>query len=472
MLRKSNDKITQRGFDDADINNRVFNNRMDVDRIMLERQLHSPSFGQNDNDNDNDDDRFIGELTGESLNTHDIFDKGMPVRSSFTVKKPLFDNNSHHDFDLFQKIDKRSPDNISYSDSTCDGDFACLDEAMKPITNGTDPYEICIGDVSATTCWMHSNMFTISKEDYIVNGLGLFSAFGVIYLISTNNTEIELKNYFGFQDKRHLNAGLLTIREDLNQYRDQIVIDNYLINDKGVPSKGATAKKLKSLIFNIVINRDYPDQEAVRVNNIIRTVSDMPDVLSANTVALSDISLICVAKLEPIWAFKIDSIVKGKFIRFLGKTFDYYEDADRQIVEIPMQGEMFAIGLIINKKGAIESTDLKVLTTAFNYMKPTILDEVLIPIIKKRYKTRLNKTLQKTGLNVTFTDHDMVGLYPEGGSINDCIQYVDLNFSTKCGNDRCNNKGYRTTRKVICNGSFEFYLRSIKTSCIMMFGRL
>lgn len=475
MMRKANTKINQRGLDDAEINTERFSSRLDVDRIMLERQMSSPGFAQ-------DDDNFIGELTGESVNPSDVFDKGMPVRSSFTVKRSSFDNNSHLDFDLYEKIDKRKLDNVDYSDMGA-GDFATLDEAMKPITRGSDPYETCVSDISSTTCWMHSNMFTISKDDYIVNGLGLFSAFGVIYLIGKGNTEIELKNYFGYQDKRHLNAGLLTIREELNHYRDQVVIDNYIINDKSVPSRGDAAKKLKSLIFNIIINRDYPDQEAERVNGIIKTVSRMSDVVSANTISMSDISLISVAKLSPVWAYKVDNIVKSRvhkdtgaemvsFIRFMGKTFDYYEDAERQFVEIPLFGDTLVIGLILNKKGIQEPTELKVLTTAFNYMKPTVLDEVMIPIIKKRYKTRLNKTLQKTGLNVTFSENDMVGLYPEGGSINDCLQYVDLDFGSRCGNKRSDNKGYRTTRKFICNNTFEFYLRSIETSCIMMFGRL
>lgn len=492
MMRNANEKISQREAVDAEINSYRFDNRMDIDRIMLERQLTSHNFS------DSEDDRYVGELTGEEVNKFDIFDQGMPVRSSFSVKRSKYDNNSHLDFDLFSKVDNRELNDVGYSDNG--GDYAILDEAMKPITSGSNPYETCVMDVNSTTCWMHSNMYHISKEDYIVNGLGLFSAFGVIYLISTGNTELELKNYFGYQDKRHLNAGLLTIREDINRYRNQLIIDNYIINDKNIPSMGNTAQKLKKLIFNIVINRDYAEQEAERVNNIIKTVSRMSNVVSANTISLSDISLITVAKLTPIWAYKIDQIVKSNshsksntksnsnsntesnapsFIKFIGKTFDYYEDAERQIVEVPLyersnhtDDSILVIGLVINKRGMQESTELKVLTTALNYMKPTVLDELMIPIIKKRYKTRLNKTLQKTGLNVTFMEQDMSGLFPEGGTINDCLQYVDINFGTKSGNKRCNNNGYRTTRKFICNTTFEFYLRNTKTNCIMMFGRL
>lgn len=447
---------------------------LDVDRIMLERQMTSHNF-------DRDDSRYIGEVTGEEFDTSNIFDKGMPVRSAFTVKKSKFDNNSHLDFDLFSKNKSSDFDNVRYSD-TSSGDYAGLDEAMKPITNGADPYETCVTDISSTTCWLHSNMFNISKDSYVVNGLGLFSAFGVIYLISRGNIELELKNYFQYQDKRHLNAGLLTLRSDMNKFRDQYVVDNFILNDKDVPSDGAMAKKLKSLIFNVVINKEYPEQEASRVNNIIETISSMSNVISPTTLSKSDVSLVSVAKLNPVWAYKIDDVIKRKtkdqygqlivnsLIRYVGKTFDYYEDAEKQIIEIPLYG-IYSIGFIDKKRNSgSKATDLKSLTTVFNYMKPTVLDEVIFPMIIKRYKTRLNKTLQHTGLNMVFTSTDTNSLYPEGFVLDDCLQYIDINFSTKSANKKCQNRGYRTTRKFICNDNFEFYLKNTENNCILMMG--
>lgn len=498
MVRKNNDKIAQRGLDDLEINDRRHNHRLNVDRIMLERQMTQHNFGSVENNEDmadnvsNDEDQFIGEVTGEQFDTYDIFDKGMPVRSSFTVKRARYDNNSHLDFDLFDKVDKKSVGKIAYSDGG--GEYADLDEAMISITDSTDPYEICISNVNSTTCWLHSNMYVCSKEDYVVNGFGLFSSFGVIYMISRGNTELELKNYFNFQDKKHLNAGLLTVRDDLNRHRDQIVIDNYLINDKNTPNKIDVAKKLKSLIFNVVINRDLADHEAERVNKIINTVSGMRDVVSPGTLGRSNrgrstISLVLVARLNPIWKYEIENIVKARFrgnhnpdnipgndivdfIRFLGKTFDHYEDPERQVIEIPMHGDVFAVGMILSKINTTGSTDLKCINTSINYLKPTVMDEVLIPVIQRRFKTRLNKTLQKTGLNVVFSEQEMIGMFPEGGSFDDCVQYVDINFGSRSSKKNCNNRGYRTTRKFIANREFEFYLRNTKTNCIMMMGRI
>lgn len=478
--KKNNLKIANRELEEAYLNKDEYKNRMNVDRIMLERQLTSHNFDNDSNDsNDSDEnDTYVGEVTGDRFDESDVFAKGMPLRSSFTVKRSIYDTNSHLDFDLFDKIDKKHSNDISYND-TSSGDYAGIEDAMKTITRGVDPYETCVGDINSTTCWMHSNMFMMQQDDYIVNGFGLFMGHGILYLISRGNTEIELKNYFNFQDKKHLNAGLLTIREKTNLFRDQIIIDVYLINDKKIPSNLELANKLKSLIFNVVINLQYPDQEVERINNIIKTISGLNNIVSANTLLKSEISLITVAKLNPKWAYKVENTVnvrfKGKvinFIRFVGKTFDYFEDAERQLIEIPMYGDVFSIGMCLAKQNIDAPTDLKALSTSINYMKPTILDEVMFPMIKKRYKTRLNKTLQKTGLNVVFSEHELVGLFPETGSLNDCVQYVDLLFGTKSGNKRCDNKGYRTTRKFIANKSFEFYLRNTENNCIMMMGRL
>lgn len=477
MVRRNNDKITQREFEEAEFTKERRFSGMNVDRIMLERQMTTHNFEKND-------DVYVGEVTGEELDNHDVYDKGMPVRSSYTVKKSRYDDNSHLDFDLFEKVDKRKIDHVLYSDTNA-GDYAVLDEAMKSITAGTDPYETCISDINSTTCWLNSNMYTHCRSKYVVNGFGLFMGFGTIYMISQGNTVIELKNYFNFQDKKHLNAGLLTIKDDLTKHRDQIIVNNYLINDKDIPNNIATAEKLKALVFNLVINRDYPEDETDRINAIIHKLSGMTDVVSTETLSRSSISLISVAKVFPIWAFKIDNTTKSRFrdvitgqvetttfIRFVGKTFSYYEDAERQIVEIPMYGDLFVIGIVLNKiENVNTSTELKDLSTAFSYLKETVLDELTFPIIKKRFKMRLNKTLQKTGLNVVFTHNEMSGLFPEDGSLEDCLQYVDINFNLRSANKKCENKGYRTTRKVIANRTFEFYLRNIESNCIIMMGR-
>ena len=53
-------------------------------------------------DFEDNNDIYVGEVTGENIDESNVFDKGMPLRSSFTVKRSSFDNNSHLDFNIFE----------------------------------------------------------------------------------------------------------------------------------------------------------------------------------------------------------------------------------------------------------------------------------------------------------------------------------------------------------------------------------
>lgn len=401
--------------------------------------------------------KYIGEITGDNIDTmYNEYDKGMPVRSTFNMKDTIQDN-KHLDFNLFDKIENTQE--ISYSFDT--GNYAELDNVMKPITLTIDPFETCITDMNVTTLWMHSNMYQITQKEFIVNGNGLFTLFGVIYLTSTETLSIELKNYFGFQEKQYLNAGLITIKEELDKHRTQLIFDYYLINDNTI--KIQPKEQLKKLVHIITINKT--EKEIERVNYIFKTKSKMDTLISKNTLLRTQISLISVANIKPIWKYKIDSVDNNN-ICFIGKTFNYYEDSQSQFVEVPLYNIPYVLGFIKNKHMR-SVTDLKIITTAINYMKPTILNMVRIPIIKKRYKTRFNKTLKQSGLTYIFLHNKQSTLY-NNWIFTDYLQYIDLEFSLLSGNVNCDNKGHTTTRKFICNTNYEIYLRHVDNNYIML----
>jgi serine protease inhibitor len=186
--------------------------------------------------------------------------------------------------------------------------------------------------------------------------------------------------------------------------------------------------------------------------------------------------MIIVSKLSPVWLYKINKVVKGhnnqRYCVFVGTTFDYYTDQEIHMLEIPLAGERYTIGFIKHKKNHNMSTHIKQLTMAINYLKPTVFDEVLIPIVKQRYKTRLNKTLQQGGISRIFDNNVQSSLFPEGSKIDDCIVYTDIVFGSKSANVKCVNKGYRTTNTFVCDKGIEFYLRDREVNCILMMGKL
>lgn len=426
---------------------------------MSNRQMAKYNFAENQR----------GELTGEELqDVTNVYDKGMPFRSTYTlIRKQQNDDNNHNDFDLFNKID-RTDKNVTYVDSH-DSNFADLNDPLITVSNNVNPYETCINDISSTTCWLNSNMSKLTS-DYILNGYGFFSLFGIIYLTSRGNTELVLKNYFNFQNKKHLNASLLTFNGEINDYRNQIIFDNYFIHNNKIPYNKNSFNGLKQLVKNIVIDKNNMSNEIERINNIILKNSHIKNAISMNTLTKSDLSIISIAKLKPIWLYPVDKTQNN--LRWVNKSFNYFEDTERQIIELPLMGKSFVFG-IVNRKTNGQPIDYKTLSLSFKYMKKTMFDEVIISIIKKMYKLRLNKTLLKTGLNIE-TLNDIIGLYPEHAHIDDCIQYIDIDIgNTNNTNDNIETKGdYRSSRRFIINTTYEFYLKHVDTNCIMLIGKI
>ena len=410
-------------------------NIMNIDRLMLERS--------------------ITKHVTDDLSSHD-------------------NDNPHLDFNLFDKI---KPENtlIDCSETTC-GDFSNLDDGTKQTTQSNDPYATCITDINSTTACMHSNMYMVSKSDYIISGFGIFSVFGALYLVSRGKTERVLKNYFGFQEKKYLNAGILTFGEKIHGTRDQFIFDNYLIYDDTMTVNKNTIKNIKTLL-TCVSKNSQNSKEFLAINHMINKSSHMNSALSARTLSRSSAIILSITRIKPRWKYGIDKIQKHNsktYVSFINKTFDYFEDRLMQIVEVPLSGDLFVFGIIISKHQIKQHTDIKTLTTAINYMKSITLQEVMFPLINHRYKTRLVNILHKTGLGGFFKDHELKNLFPNGDPINDCLQYVDVLMNMKSDNIKSNDiksNDMISSKKVIANNTFEYYIRDVETNCLFVMGR-
>jgi serine protease inhibitor len=527
MMSSMNDRV----MDDRSMNVTKYRKSLDVDRIMLERQMTmdgtTERYGQFRRDDFDDDgrpsrsrrkDNYIdgnvsdgeteyGEVTGHKLaDESERFDHGMPVRSSFQSRRSDFDQNSHLDFDLYDRDMKpSSKQERLYNQDDGDGMYSELAEAMNPITEGTDPYETCITGVNTSSCWLNDNMASIMSKSYGVSGYAMFSIMGVMYLLSDGDIQSDYLSYFEFQNKRKLNAGLLTIRDKLNRFRDQIVVDNYIISSYRYELNKKTASNLKKLAFVVVTNPNQARSEAKRVNQMVKKISGLSKVFSERTISSIDaISLVSVTKIRPIFQYAINAIVEEpfytrlspngrlqpircEFLRFVGITCGFFEDRTLRLLEVPLKGGEHVFGLVMRKdnkddygvKMMIDDdgdqtgsiADIKKLSTSINYLEHRVLDEVLIPLIDQRFKLRLNKTLQKTGLKHIFRDPNYYRLYQDGANISDCIQYMQLTISDYSVGEKSKNKGYITACKYIADTEFEFYIRDTQTNTIFGMGR-
>lgn len=467
---------------------------------------------RNNNDNDSEDVDEYGEVTGMRLEKDsEIYDHGMPLRSSFKTRKSEHDQNEHMDFNLYDRENKSSlsKDRLYYTEMN-DGMYSDISEAMNPITEGTDPYETCITGINTTSCWLNDNMGSTIPSSYGTSGYGLFSIMGAMYLLSDGDVMAEYVSYFEFQEKRKLNAGLLTIRDKLNKFRDQIIIDNYIITSYENVLDKKTASNIKRLGFVLVVNPLQPRIETQRINDIVHKLSGTPNIFSDRTISsIESISLVNIIRLKPIFKYGIQSIINHRFnkkyqkenishryLRFVGITCGFFEDKTLRLIEIPLKGNSHVFGVIMRKSnnddynydgngdyldselgnnrsknlmGSI--ADVSKLSMCINYIEQRVLDEVLIPIIDTRFKVRLNGTLQNTGLKAVYSDPNYYKLHPDGANISDCIQYMDLIIDNNSIKAKSTNKGYISSSKFLANTDFDFYFRDIDTNTIFAMGR-
>lgn len=395
--------------------------------------------------------------------------------NNLKIKK--YDVNSHSDFNLFDKIDTKNSRILSNDNNENEDEYDNLDNSLTLITKENNTFETFINDISSLSCWFNSIIYKLkNSSSYVVNSFGLFLGFGSLFICSNNKTKKDLKNFFGFQEPKYLNAGLLTMKENINN--SQIIIDNYLICNKNINVNKNILAEIKHLLHSIIIDPRNIENETQKVNNIINKNSGLEDVISSNTLNKSSLSLILVSKINPIWNYKIDTITKNyykneltKFINFTNKTFDYFENKDKCVIEIPMIDKSFVIGLI-NYKNDVQDkfSNFDELSMCINYLKPTIFEIVSIPTIKTRFKTRLNNILLKNGLTQIFDNYDSTFLNTVQ-NLEDCLQYIDICFGTKCTNKISKNET-SSIKKFIINKQFEFYVRSIDYNCVIMMGYL
>lgn len=408
------------------------------------------------------DEEYIGELTNERLTSASSYDQGMPLRSSFAVRRPKYDINSHLDFDLGEKIDTRTK--IGYNDTNNEG-FADLSEAMTTITRGVDPIDQCASIINSTGAIFNKQLFGLVPSGYVICSIGIVALFAGLYAAAHENLELEIKNYFGFHDKKHTNIGMLRILDSLQV--DGIHLSNLILCDKHIQTDDTIKKHFKKY-YDVV---SFDKQQLKREENRINSLFPLGNFISSNTLEQTNVGLFVTCRVSPVWYYCPDYVYTEKmqtFIKYTKKTFAYFEDKDIQLIEIPLElssnaskrsseNNNFVLGLI-NKRANDQDIDYGKLMYSINYLKPTTLNEVVFPLIKQRYKTRYVNMLKKTGMRYIFDETDLLSIFPNGTHINDLVQYVDLNFSPASANKTLKTSG-QTLKKFCVKKNFEFYLR-------------
>jgi len=408
---------------------------------------------------------------------------GMPSRAGYNIKKTLYDDNAYLDFDLYNK--KTYNPNIDSFDKHSDsGAFANIDSSMEKITTQHNPSDVCGKGIEQSNLLLFYELKNNLNTHYLINSLGLYTFFGLLYASSRSTTEIELKKYFSFPQKELCVKGITDIYKVLDEIRS-IRHNNIIIMSDQIPYSEKFIKIMKPLCYFMRINIDQTISEAEKLNTIISGLCDgiqMRNPIVPENLEKLQMMFLNTTTINPVWTRRFDKISKGmfdnqkseiptKYLHSISKNYGYFEDGSYQVLEIGCDKNKMMMGIILPKTEAMPPIDTIKLHFYISNMKECVLDEVMIPCFVKDCKIRFNNLLKKTGLQTVFMNIISPLFLPEGCQIHDIVQnikiIIDTNSSKKENTDI---HGYRTMRKFIANHPFIYYFRLVETNTVIFVG--
>jgi serine protease inhibitor len=460
---------------------RLFMERGDMFGIDSKNDIDVDSMGRPRLKNNRQPDRF-GEII-ENDYDEDINLRGLPVRSQYNTRKQVHDANANLDFDLYD--DRPSKLNVGFNDLAGEGNAAyCgINESMSKLSSQVHPISISAEKIDRINNNIFYYLFDIMKSStYMVNGIGLFNLFASLYLASDGITEVDTQKFFSFPRKDILHEGMMVINKRLNVCQEMINIKNFMfVGD--VPYNQRFYNTIKPFCMLVTLNIDDPENEALKVNMMIKKMFNVNIKNPLTTENVQDLQLmfLTTAVIHPIWAQPWDEIIPGVFqgfaedkkvnyMRAIQKSFGYFEDDNHQLVEIKCHGDELVMGFLNYKHEFIPDVNDSDLHAMIQHMKNSMLSEVVIPGFHQDLKIRLNNTLKNMGMQSVFLKITAQKMFPEGCVLQDVVQNIKILVDDSHRTSKNTYGGYKTNVRVVLNKPFIFYFRLVKTNTILLIG--
>jgi serine protease inhibitor len=465
------------------------NHNKNLERLFLERDFtlgqknrefdDTNSMGSNGYDNLTD----VGEITGGDYEK-DIDNRGLPMRSQYNIRKKIYDDNEHLDFNIFD--DRPSKLKVKSFDPTVGNStsgFADIKSSMKNISSQLNPLSICSSNINKLNNDLFYTLYDMMKKNYLISGIGLTELFSSLYLSSAGMTDNELKKFFDFPDKEVLYKGLSNIYLNLTDVQHMINIKNFMIIGNDVPYDPEYTKIIKYFCYTLVANIEDSD-ESKKINMIINKIMkcEMRNIITPENLFDLQLMFLSVATIHPIWKYPFDQIatdfffrknnkIKINYLHAINRSYGYFEDNEHQLLEILCENNLLSMGILLNKGNEISDIDDTTIQFFITHMKDCIIDEVLIPTFTQDTKIRFTNTFKQMGLQTVFIKLISPKLFPEGGVLQDIIQNIKITIdNSHSGAKHQNTKQYKTSRKFIANKEFIYYFRLLKTNTILLMG--
>ena len=446
-----------------------------------------------------------GEITGVEIDPKDFdIDHGMPMRSQYTFKKGNQDlqpdsdrsTNKYLDFNIYND-ETPTKFNVSYHDPTNNSlfDFTNFTNNDTKLVKNTDDANSMRNNINDFSWYLHENISHLMPHtNTLINSFGIMSTSGALYLASKGEQEQELRNYFSFNTKTNVYQGLSLNKKYIDKsecYENH----NLIIINKDTNPNTQFINYIKPIAECIIVSvsKDDATKESVKINKYINNMfNGVPGIIfRKDHIENLEITCLCVSLLRTVWKEPFDEILANHkmfntktnsyksvpAMRMYNKTHLYFEDVDKQILELPMYDDVFNMGIIIMKKHKLTpDIDIKTFNLYANNLKPVIIDEIIIPKFTGQSKLRISSLFKKTGLEKIFAKAELPELTKNNSYVTDVIQnctiIVDEKYSETAEKPRTkHNTSTVYNRKFIVSGSFIYYFKCVSTGAIILVGQ-
>lgn len=424
--------------------------------------------------------KYIGEITGENLIKYDDnINKNMPMRSNFNIKQQIDDKSSHKDFELFDENDINKKIDCFDSGS----DYSDVHNSMNKISSQNNPISLCKCGIEYIGFYLLNNMIPIINKSFVINTFSLYNIFGVLYIGSKDNSEIELKNYFSYPDKSIVIKGLSNLISNFTHFNSHIISNNYIIISNKLSYNSPLFTNLKTLSNLKIIDTNNPNIESNLLNILINKLmgKTMKNMVTPDNLHNIDIILLNSTLITPTWSIPFHYNEKGTFTNdnspskcnFMvsnGNTYDYYTNEHFQLLELNCSNNNLSMGIVLSKKTSLLKLSPDMIHYYIPKLKSTLLHKVKIPIFQTISKIRYTNFLKHTNLKNVFSDLHIPDLISDNCKLNDVIQNIEIIISNNSISPIINTNITKNLPSFIANSPFIYYFRYIPNNIIIILG--
>lgn len=302
----------------------------------------------------------------------------------------------------------------------------------------------------------------------------------ILYLGSTGITKEQFADLFGISNDNKdvkTTVELYHLTSDLLNSENVKIINAYFVDKRLYPHIKKQFLQLLQKISSII-----PCNISNSIPNINNWIAKTTDNLIVNAINPSDIShstqfmALNVIYFKANWLYNFNSVKKGIFNSNDGKQvdvlfmnivekFNYYENNETQIIEIPYEFGQFVFGIYLNKTNKLQHFQNLI------HKLTTREIELSFPKFIKRQHIDLKYPLQTLGCSRIFEKlnaklHNMIDMDICLNNIyNDVV--IVVNEGDNGLDDKANKKALL---KMRVDSPFQYYVRHISTETIILHG--